>query len=126
MHLSLARLCLCNEFLLSASVREGGMSDAQSNRQHLALPCRTHTDQSPVGPHEQLTLLGRTGAQVAGHPALLHVAVGALDQWSVEDVHAYLGTAERHEIKFLCVNDLPEVERNFPDARAWIEEAIGG
>ncbi len=55
----------------------------------------------------------------------LHVAVGALDQWSVDDVHAYLGTAERHEIKFLCVNDLPEVERNFPDARAWIEEAIG-
>ena len=55
----------------------------------------------------------------------LHVAVGALDQWLVGDVHAYLGTAERHEIKFLCVNDLPEVERNFPDARAWIEEAIG-
>ena len=55
----------------------------------------------------------------------LHVAVGALDQWSVDDVHAYLGRAERHEIKFLCVNDLPEVERNFPDARAWIEEAIG-
>ncbi len=55
----------------------------------------------------------------------LHVAVGALDQWSVDDVHAYLGTAERHEIKFLCVNDLPEVERSFPDARAWIQEAIG-
>ena len=55
----------------------------------------------------------------------LHVAVGALDQYSVEDVHAYLGRAERHEIKFLCVNDLPEVERNFPDSRAWIEEAIG-
>ncbi len=55
----------------------------------------------------------------------LHIAVGALDQWSVEDVHAYLGRAERHEIKFLCVNDLPEVERNFPDARVWIEEAIG-
>ena len=55
----------------------------------------------------------------------LHVAVGALDQWSVDDVHAYLGRAERHEIKFVCVNDLPEVERNFPDARAWIQEAIG-
>jgi hypothetical protein len=55
----------------------------------------------------------------------LHVAVGALDQWSVDDVHAYLGRAERHEIKFLCVNDLPEVERNFPDARVWIQEAIG-
>ena len=55
----------------------------------------------------------------------LHVAVGALNQWSVNDVHAYLGRAERHEIKFLCVNDLPEVERSFPNARAWIEEAIG-
>ncbi len=67
----------------------------------------------------------------SGHAAILdtrdylHVAVGALDQWSAEDVHSYLGRAERHEIKFLCVNDLPEVERTFPDARAWIEEAIG-
>jgi Stealth protein CR2, conserved region 2/Stealth protein CR1, conserved region 1 len=56
----------------------------------------------------------------------LHVAVGALDAWSVADVHAYLGRAERHEIKFLCVNDLPEVERKFPDVRAWIDAAIGG
>ena len=56
----------------------------------------------------------------------LHVAVGAFDKWSAQDVHAYLEGAERHDIKFLCVNDLPEVERNFPDARMWIEEAIGG
>ena len=55
----------------------------------------------------------------------LHVAVGATDQWSVGDVRAYLGGAQRRDIKFLCVNDLPEVERNFPDARAWIEQAIG-
>jgi len=54
----------------------------------------------------------------------LHVAVGALDRWSTADVHAYLGRAARREIKFLCVNDLPEVERKFPDARAWIEAAI--
>jgi Stealth protein CR2, conserved region 2/Stealth protein CR1, conserved region 1 len=56
----------------------------------------------------------------------LHVGVGAFDTWSVDDVHAYLRSAERHDIKILCINDLPEVERNFPDARAWIEEAIGG
>ena len=55
----------------------------------------------------------------------LHVAVGAMNQWSVDDVHNYLGGAERHEIKFLCVNDLPEVERSFPDVRKWIEAAIG-
>jgi hypothetical protein len=56
----------------------------------------------------------------------LHVAVGAFDTWSAGDVHAFLGGAERHDIKFLCVNDLPEVERNHPEARTWIQQAIGG
>ncbi len=56
----------------------------------------------------------------------LHVAVGAFDTWSTDEVHAYLASAERHKVKLLCINDLPEVERNFPEARAWIEEAIGG
>jgi hypothetical protein len=56
----------------------------------------------------------------------LHVAVGAFEKWSADDVHAFLASAERHAVKFLCVNDLPEVERNYPEARAWIEEAIGG
>jgi hypothetical protein len=56
----------------------------------------------------------------------LHVAVGELGPWSAADIRHYLGTAERQAIKFLCVNDLPEVERAFPEARQWIEEAIGG
>ena len=54
----------------------------------------------------------------------LHVAVGATDQYSAEDVSGYLSSSERDAIKFLCVNDLPSVERSFPDARLWIEEAI--
>jgi len=54
----------------------------------------------------------------------LHVAVGAVDAWSADDVRVYLGGREWDTIKFLCVNDLPEVERSFPDARLWIEEAI--
>jgi Stealth protein CR2, conserved region 2/Stealth protein CR1, conserved region 1 len=54
----------------------------------------------------------------------LHVAVGASDTWSTADVYRYLHSAERNIVKFLCVNDLPEVERNFPHARAWIEDAI--
>lgn len=56
----------------------------------------------------------------------LHIAVGAHGQYSADDVSGFLRGAERDAIKFLCVNDLPEVERSFPDARAWIEEAIGG
>ena len=54
----------------------------------------------------------------------LHVAVGAIDTWSADDVSGYLRGSEWDAIKFLCVNDLPEVERSFPDARLWIEEAI--
>ena len=54
----------------------------------------------------------------------LHVAVGAVDAWSADDVRGYLCGREWNAIKFLCVNDLPEVERSFPDARLWIEEAI--
>ena len=56
----------------------------------------------------------------------LHVAVGATDQYSAEDVSGYLRGPARDAIKFLCVNDLPSVERSFPDARLWIEEAIAG
>lgn len=56
----------------------------------------------------------------------VHVAVGGLGQWSNEDVRDYLNGPERGMIKFLCVNDLPEVERTFPNARLWIEKAIGG
>lgn len=54
----------------------------------------------------------------------LHVAVGDTAQYSAEDVSGYLRGPARDAIKFLCVNDLPEVERSFPDARLWIEEAI--
>jgi len=54
----------------------------------------------------------------------LHIAVGATDAWSAEDVSGYLRGSEWDAIKFLCVNDLPEVERSFPDALLWIEEAI--
>jgi len=55
----------------------------------------------------------------------LHVPVGGLGKWSAEDVSGYLAGTARDAVKILCVNDLPEVERSFPDARVWIEEAIG-
>ena len=39
-------------------------------------------------------------------------------------VSGYLCGREWDARKFLCVNDLPEVERSFPDARLRIEKAI--
>jgi Stealth protein CR2, conserved region 2/Stealth protein CR1, conserved region 1 len=56
----------------------------------------------------------------------LHVAVGAFDHLSLEDIQSYLNSAQRHAIKFLCINDLPEVESHVPGARGLIEEAING
>jgi hypothetical protein len=56
----------------------------------------------------------------------LHIPVGAFKTWSTENVRTYLAGTSWHSVKFLCVNDLPEVERHFPGARARIEQAISG
>lgn len=55
----------------------------------------------------------------------IHVAANQSGQWTVPQVENFLSSAEWAGIKFLCVNDLPEVERHFPDAHRWIEAAIG-
>jgi hypothetical protein len=56
----------------------------------------------------------------------LHIPVGLLEKWSVEDINEYLAGTGWHSIKFICINDLPELERYFPEARARIEQAISG
>ena len=56
----------------------------------------------------------------------LHVRTGAVLDYPLADVRAYLRRAVRPEVKFLCVNDLPQVEAMIPDTRFWIEQAIGG
>jgi hypothetical protein len=55
----------------------------------------------------------------------LHLRTGAVEDYPLDDVRAYLGKALTPEIKFLCVNDLTQVEAAIPDARDWIEAAIG-
>jgi hypothetical protein len=42
-----------------------------------------------------------------------------------DEVRAYLSRATAPGSKFLCVNDLPQVEAAFPETRAWLERAIG-
>ncbi len=58
---------------------------------------------------------------VADH---LHLRSGAVLDLPLADVRRYLKTALRPEIKFLCVNDLQQVEAAIPDTRRWIERAI--
>jgi hypothetical protein len=54
----------------------------------------------------------------------LHLRTGALEDFGLNDVRAYLRKALTPDIKFLCINDLTQVEAAIPDVRDWIEAAI--
>jgi len=54
----------------------------------------------------------------------LHLRTGAVRDYPLPQVRAYLASALQPQFKFLCVNDLPEVEAAIPDTRDWIERAI--
>lgn len=55
----------------------------------------------------------------------LHLRTGAVTDYPLADVRAYLARATQPGMKFLCVNDLPQVEAAIPETRQWIEVAIG-
>ena len=54
----------------------------------------------------------------------LHLRTGAVEDYPLDEVRNYLRKALAPEVKFLCVNDLRQVEAAIPDARNWIEAAI--
>lgn len=54
----------------------------------------------------------------------LHLRTGAVQDYPLAQVRAYLASALQPQFKFLCVNDLPQVEAAIPDTRDWIERAI--
>lgn len=73
--------------------------------------------------HNHACLLA--GDCVLSHaPDHLHLRSGAVHDLPLPDVRQYLLRALQADIKFLCVNDLPQVEAAIPDTRAWIERAI--
>lgn len=54
----------------------------------------------------------------------LHLRTGAVLDYPLQQVKSYLARALQPQFKFLCVNDLPQVEAVIPDTRDWIERAI--
>lgn len=48
----------------------------------------------------------------------LHLRTGAVQDYPLPQVRAYLARACQPQFKFLCVNDLPQVEAAIPDTRA--------
>lgn len=54
----------------------------------------------------------------------LHLRTGAVTDYPLDQVRAYLRRATLPTSKFLCINDLPQLEAAIPDTRDWIERAI--
>nr|WP_310523692.1 Stealth CR1 domain-containing protein [Polymorphobacter sp.] len=80
---------------------------------------------SPQGLHNHACIAGGDWVMATADDHL-HVRTGAVADYPVAEVRAYLRRALRPEVKFLCVNDLPQVEAVIPEARDWIAAAVGG
>lgn len=55
----------------------------------------------------------------------IHVTANESVQWTAQQINRFLSSVDKDSIKFLCINDLPELERQFSDTHSWIETAIG-
>lgn len=56
----------------------------------------------------------------------LHIWSGQGNGGSASDTRMLLHSVTSSEIKFLCVNDLPQLEAVVPEARDWLGQVIGG
>ncbi|TVP72724.1 MAG: hypothetical protein EA339_05540 [Rhodobacteraceae bacterium] len=67
----------------------------------------------------------------AGHSVHLqtkdyaHLRSGAVIDFPLDQVRAYLHQATTGQNKFLCINDLPQLEASLPESRAWLARATG-
>ena len=79
----------------------------------------------PQGLHNH-DCLSRDAAVIAAQPDYLHITSGQGAGGSGTEVADLLKPDAMKGIRFLCVNDLPQLETLVPDARMLIEAAIGG
>ena len=90
---------------------------------NLAHPFRDLSQFQPMALHNHVCI--RNGNHITPENMdYLHLRSGAVIDFPIEAVQAYLRRSVLPEAKFLCVNDLPQVEQALPDARYWIERAI--
>ncbi len=79
----------------------------------------------PQGLHNHASIAAQDAVLVPTRDHL-HIKSGqGRDRCPTETV-SLLGKAANSTFKFLCVNDLPQLELVVPDAREWISLAIGG
>lgn len=78
----------------------------------------------PQSLHNHQCLLSNN-AVVLDDRDYIHIPSGAGTDGTGDAVRRDLRRATTPEIKFLCINDLPQLESIIPDARDWIWRAIG-
>jgi len=90
---------------------------------NLAHSFRDVSQFQPMALHNHICI--RNGDHVTpAQTDYLHLRSGAVIDFPLEAVQAYLRRSVLPDAKFLCVNDLPQIEQALPDARYWIERAI--
>lgn len=79
----------------------------------------------PQGLHNH-TCIAAKQARLQTHVDHCHIKSGQGQGTNLPETRVALRRALRPDIKFLCVNDLPQLERGVPEARQWLHRAIGG
>lgn len=79
----------------------------------------------PNGLHNHACISAESCHIYADAPDHLHLRTGAVIDYPIDQVRAYLRRATLPGSKFLCINDLPQLEAAIPETRDWIERAIG-
>lgn len=79
----------------------------------------------PQGLHNH-ACIAADQARLQTHVDHCHIKSGQGQGKTVPETRVALRQALRPGIKFLCVNDLPQLERGVPEAREWLRRAIGG
>jgi hypothetical protein len=80
---------------------------------------------SPQSLHNHVCIAAEQ-AVVHAEDDYLHIASGQGVGRPQEETLALLQKADTPEIKFLCVNDLPQLETVIPHAREWLRDVVGG
>ena len=79
----------------------------------------------PQGLHNHACIAAE-GAVILNSEDHLHIRSGQGKDRQAAETWALLESVSEGEIKFLCVNDLPQLEEVTPGAREWLSRAIGG
>jgi len=56
----------------------------------------------------------------------LHITSGQGNARAPTEMLSLLQRAVNSEVKFLCINDLPQLEILIPEVRGWLDQAVGG